>query len=191
MARRFVALRVTSWQRRRQLTPDQVTEVRAALDADTGSEYLADFAVHMALKPFVKSIEYWLLPVLYAAGLLSGAATAAGMLTLGPIARTAYTAGRIVQATARRRPRPWLALMVGVFPVVGNFAFPLEILRSGSSEGRGDTVARFIVLDGASLAARAIPIWGGRDTLTEHRLNHAADRLARMASRATGSTEPG
>ena len=53
-------------------------------------------------------------------------------------------------------------------------AFPFQIARSGREEG--DVVAQFIVYDGCALVGRRLPIWGGRDTLTEHRFNHLPDR---------------
>lgn len=70
-----------------------------------------------------------------------------------------------------------MALLVGALPVVGNFAFPLQILYS-STEGR-DHLARFILYDGCARLGEHLPIWGGRDTLTEHRFNRLPDLLPR------------
>jgi hypothetical protein len=60
---------------------------------------------------------------------------------------------------------------------VGNFAFPIQFLRSSRTED--DALARFLLYDGFARIGARVPIWGGEDSLTEHRLNRLADRIVR------------
>ena len=151
--------------------------LRSHLDKEDSATFATDFGVHLAIKPFVKGFEYWVCPLLYALGFLSEGAVALIMLTAGPAARSLYTGGRIVQNSLRGKERPWTALAVGAFPVVGNFAFPIQLLRSSREEE--DDLARFLLYDGFARVGARIPIWGGEDTLTEHRLNRLADHIVR------------
>ena len=91
--------------------------------------------------------------------------------------RTLYTAGRLVQAMLARHELPWIALVVGALPVLGNFAYPVQIVYSSREED--DVLAQFILYDGFSLIGAKLPIWGGRNTSTEHAFNHLPDRLVR------------
>jgi hypothetical protein len=103
------------------------------------------------------------------------------LLMGGAAARTLYTSGRWVQATIHGRERPWAALIVGVLPVVGNFAYPLQIVWSSTDEE--DDLARFILDDGFARLGAQLPIWGGEDTLTEHVLNRVPESVLRLRRR--------
>jgi hypothetical protein len=87
----------------------------------------------------------------------------------------------VVQNTIRGKERPWTALAVGTLPVVGNFAFPIQVLRSSRIEE--DDLARFLLYDGFARVGAGVPIWGGEDTLTEHTLNRMADRIVCLGKR--------
>jgi hypothetical protein len=177
LAERFVDSRLTLWRKRGQLSQTQAERLRNQLGREESSVYLADFGVHLAIKPFVKSTEYLLCPALYAAGVIDAVTLSLVWMSGGSVGRTAYTAGRMIQNLLRGRELPWTALWVGLFPVLGNLAFPLQIVRSGREDE--DTIARFLLYDGCSVIGRRIPIWGGPDTLTEHWINHWPDRLVR------------
>lgn len=177
LGRRFVAGRIAFWQSRGQLVESEGTRLRAQLGREESSTYLADFGVHLAMKPFVKSIEYLVCPALYAAGFIDEVTLGLIWMSGGSVSRTLYTAGRTLQNLVRRRELPWTALCVGVLPVVGSLAFPLQIVRSSREEE--DLVAQFILYDGCSVVGRRLPIWGGADTLTEHAFNHIPDRVVR------------
>ena len=68
-----------------------------------------------------------------------------------------------------------VSLVVGTVPVFGNLAYPLQLVASG--RGEKDILAQFILYDGFAAAGQALPIWGGKDTLTEHIVNRLPDRL--------------
>jgi len=173
LARRFVSYRINAWQRRGQLAAAEARALRERLAGEESSAYLTDFAVHLAIKPVVKSAEFFVLPVLYLRGWIDEGTLAIGILVAGAAARTLYTLGRLVQSYLAGRERPWVALGAGLVPVLGNLAYPLQIVASSHVEE--DRVAQFLLYDGCAALGRRIPIWGGRDTLLEHRFNHLPD----------------
>ena len=83
----------------------------------------------------------------------------------------------MIAALARGAPAPWVALIVGLLPVVGNLAFPLQLLYAGSV--RGVSIAKFLVYDVLALIGSGVPIWGCRDSLLEHWSNHLGDLLVK------------
>ena len=94
--------------------------------------------------------------------------------------RSAYTLWRIIQATIRGRERPWIALFTGLLPVVGNAAYPVQILYTSAE--RNHDVAKFILIDIFTTFGRKLPIWGGPDTQTEHFFNRIpVSCLSRLA----------
>ena len=164
-----VRRRLLHWRRRGMLDRAACARIRASMEAEQAAGYVADFGVHLAIKPAVKACTWAALPALA----LVGAAdhwVLLGLLAMsGALARTAYTTARCVRALARGQRAPWVALGAGVVPVVGNVAFPLQLLAAG--RGPSGDVARFLIQDVLSGVGRRLPVWGGPDTFTEHGLN--------------------
>ena len=177
LARDYSERRIEAWVERRQMSSEHADFLRSHLDQEDSATFATDFGVHLAIKPFVKGFEYWVCPALYALGFLSEGWLALVMLGAGPLARSLYTGGRIIQNSIQGKERPWTALAVGTLPVIGNFAFPIQLLRSSQTEE--DDLARFLLYDGLARVGARVPIWGGEDTLTEHRLNRLADHIVR------------
>lgn len=177
LAERFVTSRLRLWEARGQLEKHEATRLQQQLGREESSVYLADFGVHLAVKPFVKSFEYIVSPALFAAGVIDAVTLSVIMMSGGSAGRTVYTSGRLIQNLLRGRELPWTALWIGLIPVIGNLAFPLQIVRSGREDE--DTIARFILYDGCSVIGRRLPIWGGMDTLTEHWFNRLPDHVVR------------
>ncbi|MEZ4255699.1 MAG: hypothetical protein R3A78_08265 [Polyangiales bacterium] len=173
LTHRWIRHRIASWRVRRQLTPSQESALEASMTERDESVYLADFGVHLATKPFVKALEFWLLPVLLVRGTVDESTFLLLELTAGSAVRSVYTFGRLIQSLVTRAPPPWIAFWVGLLPVLGNFAFPIQLLYSG----RRDDVALFLVHDFAAAVGRYVPIWGGPDTLTEHLANRLVTPL--------------
>ena len=190
LSQKIVASRIDAWETRKQLLPHEATELRNHLESEESSAYLTDFGVHAILNPIMKIIEWLILPIFYINGLLSEAELGLAIVVAGPCARTIYTIGRWLQSFATGRELPWIALFTGFLPVVGNLAYPLQILYSSREEE--DILAQFILYEGASAIGRKLPIWGGKDTLTEHVFNHLPDYIVRgrkdVADRALGDT---
>ena len=79
--------------------------------------------------------------MLFAFGVINETVLALTLLSAGSIGRTLYTGGRLIQSTVHVRERPWVALVIGVVPVLGNFAYPLQIVYS-STESADDLAIR-------------------------------------------------
>lgn len=169
LAKEYVTLRVNRWHDRRQLTDEQVADLREHLEVEEATSYLPDFGVHLAIKPVLKITQYALLPLLWAAGLINEWHVGLYILFAGAAARSLYTGYRFAENTRRGQEKPWVALVVGVLPSVGNLAFPAQIIATSSHTQAH--VAQFILYDTFSSFGRFLPIWGGQDTLTEHFFN--------------------
>ena len=169
IGRVLVVHRIASWARRRQLFPHEARVLRLHVKSEEATEYLADFGIHLAIKPLIKFSQWVILPALHGAGVISLNTMMIGIVSGGLIGRTVYTLFRLIQMTMRGREKPWIALMVGCLPVVGNAAYPAQIIYTSTE--RDHDVARFILYDLFTWAGRALPIWGGPDTMTEHFFN--------------------
>ena len=169
LAREYVARRIENWRNRGQLRDDEAARLRDHLTSEESGSYITDFGLHVAIKPMVKFLAYVGIPSLVVLGVLGTSWIPITIIFGGAVARTCYTGGRFIQAVLRRREKPWIALGIGLFPVIGNLAYPLQIVHDGTS--RAHQLAQFILYDTFSQLGQNVPIWGGRDTLTEHILN--------------------
>ena len=183
LGRRFASRRVRAWTERGFLDAEQAAELRLGMSHTETAAYVTDCVMHLMLKPFAKILQYVVGPLLLLAGVTNAASTVALVVGGGALVRTLYTLGRLVQATLRGRPRPWVALGVGALPYVGNFAYPLQLVASGVSDR--DPLARFLLHDAAASLARRVPIWGGPDTGLEHWASRAASRFTRRGAPPT------
>ena len=179
LARRYTRGRIRGWQRRGQLTVTEASRLARLLRRCDDADYLTDFGVHLAMKPFYK-VAVWLgAPAAAQLGILPLLWVPAVIALGGPLSRTSYTLVRMATSWARRRPRPWVALVVGAFPVVGSAAYPLQLLASAQARGGDAALAGFVVYDTCTRPGTHLPIWGGPDTLVEHASNRLGDPLVR------------
>jgi hypothetical protein len=177
LAAQHVENRVEAWRERGQLDPDDADAVLDQLEDEGSSTYLTDFGAHLGLKATFQLAELTLLTLLVALGLVPVWLVAVVVALDGVLYRTLYTLYRSVREILARRRPPWLALLVGLLPLVGNLAFPAQMVWSAKE--REELVARFLVTDLFTRLGTRLPIWGGEDTLTEHLLNRAGHRLVR------------
>ena len=173
----YVNERIQQWVDRDQLQSNEANYLRNQLGHESTSPYLTDFFVHLGLKPIVESIRFFGLPSLYAVGAIDGTTLAVGVTFGGSICRTLYTSGRmaydrLMQDT--RNPR-LIALLVGMIPHFGNAAYPIQMIYSATSGSK--ELAEFLAYDTSSRVGEKIPIWGGKDTRTEHFFNHLPDSI--------------
>jgi hypothetical protein len=181
IARRYLVRRMRDWADRRFLTPRQSQRLCCELRSRKDSETLADFGVHLAIKPLVKLVQWCVLPVLCVTGVLAVPACLAILAALGATMRTLYTAGRCVQAAWCGDRPPWVALAVGLLPGLGNAAFPAQLVHDAR---RTDAhLPQFILYDTFARIGHAVPIWGGANSLIEGRMNRLADFFTRPAPR--------
>ncbi len=189
-ARRWARERIAAWERRGQLTRVEAQDLRGELGARgaavEASSYLPDFGVHLGLKATFQAVELTLLAVLTATGVLPVVWLAVILALDGALYRSGYTLWRISWATLRRRPRPWVALAVGVLPLVGVLAFPAQMVWSTRRGGAGGRVARFLVIHTVTSLGTRLPIWGGENTSTEHWMNRLG---AGVVSRVAGGAD--
>lgn len=180
-ARRLLERRVADWQARQQLTAHESDRLHEQLYSVDSSTYITDFAMHIAIKPFVKATQWGVVLPLATFGVIGP--LPAGLLLVfgGMLGRTMYTGYRILESTSNRYTKPWVALILGLVPVVGNAAFPMQILHA-SSLGQRCELAQFIVYDTLTQFGQLVPIWGGRDTYTEHFFNRVGDWVIRPRS---------
>jgi hypothetical protein len=177
LAHAYVRMRVDRWVHRGHLSRNEAQFLRDALHREAVGSYITDFGVHVAIKLPIKLLQWGLVPVLFASGLIGPTTSAALVAFGGMIGRTFYTLGRCVPALFRRERLPWIALGVGLVPVIGNAAYPVQIVsRSTEREGK---LAAFILYDSVTAVGELMPIWGGRDTGTEHRFNRLGDLFVR------------
>ena len=174
---RYLDRGIEHWKQRDQLSDEEAQILHAQVGSPGSSVYVTDFGIHIAIKPAVKAIQYWVLPALFAFGLLSGQALAVLIVTGGAIGRSSYTLWRILQSIKSGNKRPWIALVVGFFPIIGNLAFPIQMMYS--VRGKDEDLARFMIDDGFARMGRLLPVWGGEDTWTEHVFNRIPGNFRR------------
>ena len=179
LSRKYIAQRIDSWQQRGQLSAGHATRLRDYLDHEDTGSYLTDFGVHIAIKPFIKFTVWVIIPALLAAGVLTAVWAVTMIVFGGMIGRSLYTGGRSIQALSQGHRTPWIALLVGLMPVVGNLAYPAQIAYRGSE--REGKLAGFIMYDALSAIGAAVPIWGGRDTATEHWFNRVVTLIVQRS----------
>ena len=177
-AQRYVRRRALDWRSRGWIDREGAQALRASMVGNDAAEYIADFGVHLAIKPAIKLLTWGLVPLLALTGVVGSWWVVTFIAFGGAIGRTLYTLGRTLQSLGRGRRAPWVALLTGMAPVVGNVAYPLQLLAA--TRGGDGLLAKFLVHDILSGVGRRIPIWGGKDTLLEHRFN----ALARLVTRA-------
>lgn len=70
-----------------------------------------------------------------------------------------------------------IALTIGAIPELGNAAYPVQMIYSGSNADR--ELGKFFLYDFLTRIGQKVPVYGGRDTLTEHFFNHIPDIIVR------------
>ena len=173
--------RITDWEKRGQLSRKSADFLREQADRELASPYLSDFIILIGLKPLMNVVELFVLPALFAAGLINEAVLVLGVALGGIIYRTLYTLGRMIYERLmlpadKRHPR-WIALFVGMIPTFGNLAYPTQMVYAAGSKSL--ELSEFLMYDISTRIGAKIPIWGGKDTLTEHFFNHLPDVVIR------------
>jgi hypothetical protein len=180
IARNYVEGRIGAWHDRAQLTDEDAGRLRRELARNESATYLTDFGAHLGMKATFQTLELTVLAALAAAGMIGIAFVAIIIALDGLIYRSVYTLYRMAQAAAARQPLPWLALLVGLVPLLGSLAYPAQMVYSARE--REEPLARFTIYDTFTRLGTRLPIWGGKDTLVEHWFNRLAHRIARPAS---------
>jgi len=178
---KYLNKRIHEWEKRGQLNSTQAEYLRDQARHESASPYLADFIILIGLKPVTQVIELIVFPSLYAAGFISESFLAIGVTLGGIIYRTVYTLGKMIYEHIRfspseRHPRI-IALVIGAIPTIGNTAYPVQMIYSATT--RKKELAEFLTYDISTTIGEKIPVWGGRDTKTEHFFNRIPDIIIR------------
>jgi hypothetical protein len=180
IGRKYVRGRIREWRKRGQLADPDARTLLGELRRDRASAYLSDFGAHLGMKATFQLLEFTLFAALVAAGVLPVWFIPVVIALDGLIYRTAYTLYRMAREAVARRPLPWVALLVGFLPLLGTLAFPAQMIYSAKEQR--EHIARFILYDTFTRLGVKLPIWGGKDTLTEHTFNQWAHRVVRRSS---------
>ncbi len=160
LGRSMILSRVNSWDRDQRLTSQAAATLVQELDAPAVAEYVRGFGLHVGLKlltPLALSLK-----VGGAAASLASGNPFYFLLTLMllPILRTAVTLWRMV-ATQSPFADYRDALLVGILPVVGSLAYPVQM------HAKFPVLSNFLLRDFAARCGRWLPIYGGKDSRTE------------------------
>jgi hypothetical protein len=188
IGRKYVRGRIREWRKRGQLEECHARTLLGELRGDHSSAYLSDFGAHLGMKATFQLLEFTLFAALVAAGVLPVWLIPVVIALDGVIYRTVYTVYRMAREAAARRPLPWIALFVGFIPLLGSLAYPAQMVSS-AKDGSGN-VPRFILYDTFTRLGVKLPIWGGKDTYTEHVLNRTAHRIVQRGERKTTRASP-
>ncbi len=166
----YLKREIDKWHSRKFFTDKETKYLKDELKKDDISAYLTDFSIHIGIKPFVKFFAWVIMPIIIAAGFCNLQTGTIIILAAGPLARTAYTVWRMTHSLVKSRSHfPFIALIVGTLPVAGNLAYPVELFYQ--STGKKDMLAKFIAYSFSAKIGAKIPIWGGKDSETEHFFN--------------------
>ncbi len=174
LCRKYARRSIGHWVRYQRITQAQQKILMAELHDHEKSLWLADFGVHLAIKPLGYLLRFTLVPLLVHYELISLSAAGVLFVFMGNMLRTAHTLLRSVECLIKRLPVPWIAIAITPIPSIGTLAFPCQMLHSAR---KGHLISQMIIYETCSVAAAAIPIWGGRDNGWEHRANQFAHRL--------------
>ena len=176
VARWYLQKDIKKWFARKSISAEDRKFLLSELHKDDVSSYLTDFSVHLALKPVDQSITYFIIPIIVASFDIDLKVGVIAAVAVGPAIRTLYTLWRISHSLVKLRPQyPIIALIVGVLPVVGNLAYPAELFFRGSRNR--DFLAKFILFSFSAKIGAKLPVWGGKDSGTEHFCVRWASRL--------------
>ncbi|MFH0954320.1 MAG: hypothetical protein V1873_08320 [Verrucomicrobiota bacterium] len=178
ISRKFVRYGIGQWREGKRLTAEQVSILEAELTEKEANQYLADFGVHLAMKPVGYLVRLTVVPVLWQVGLISPHAAAVLFVFCGMILRVTYSFCRCVEDLVLRHPPAWLAMAIACVPTLGTLGYPCQMIHSAR---RGHLISQFIIYESCSTIAEHIPIWGGRDTGWDHLFNRLAHGLIHMS----------
>lgn len=184
----LIRSRIEHWRMNVRLSAQEAGSLNQQLESTAVDEYVRGFGLHIGLK--------LLLPVVMSLKIGGAAASVASgnpfyflfMLMLVPMLRTAVTLWRMT--ANRRSPAEFRhALLVGMLPVVGSLAYPVQMYARFSG------LSMFLLRDFASRAGCWFPVYGGKDSRIELLAIKSANIVAEIievwlaATRLSNSTQ--
>jgi hypothetical protein len=180
--RHLIRTCIRQWELAERITAREAIQLRSQLRGSDMDEYVRCFGMHMGLKLLLPLLT----PLKYGGGavsILSGNLWFLFFLLLMPACRTAITIWRMI---ASRRPlTDYLdALIIGVLPVFGSLAYPVQMYS------RYRELSAFLLRDSAARLGRWIPIYGGKDSRTEIAAIRCINIVAECLEIGLASTAP-
>ena len=167
---------INVWHKRKSINDAERSILLNELSNNDVSAYLTDFSIHLGIKPLVKSFTFGLLPIFTALGYISLPVAAILLLWSGPAVRTIYTLAQMANnLVAEKKNSRYIALVIGIFPIIGNLAYPIEFAYH--STGNKNLLAKYIAYAFTTKIGAKIPIWGGQDSEIEHFFNRLCHRI--------------
>ncbi len=176
LSRKVVMRGIDLWCSKNRITIEQKEALVLELHDNEKCIWLEDFGVHLVIKPLGYLLRFTLIPLLIHFNLISVGVAGILFVFMGNLLRTTYTVFRAMECMLKRRPIPWVALLVSPIPSIGTLAFPCQMFHSAR---KGHLISQMIIYESCSLGVVGLPIWGGRDNGWEHWANHIAHRLVR------------
>jgi hypothetical protein len=177
-SRNFVIKRIGEWEELGRITNKQKGSLEKELYLRESNQYLADFGVFLALKPFGYFVKLCIVPILLFYGLLSPEAVVFIFAFFSLSIRFLYAFIRALEDLIRHGSFPYIAVLVAPIPTLGTLAYPCQMVHSAR---KGHTVSRFIMYEVFSAIAKKIPIWGGYNSEIEYFLNRKAYKIIKAS----------
>lgn len=181
LAYRHIDKSIRRWEGEQRISQFESCQLMRDLDGLELGVYLQGFGTHLAIKamlPFVAPIKVGGV----AAFLANGNIWFLLPLVFAPLLRLAATLVNAIRFRQKCVPHMEAAL-ISPLPTVGSAAFPVQLFVSRPE------LSAFLMRNTASLLARRIPIYGGKDSRTELALIKIADYTVYAVRMITGFFE--
>ena len=158
---------VRSWQRDGRLQPGEYEQLTKRCASHELDEYSRCFGMHLSVKlasPLLAPLKIGG----FAAFAASGNPAYLLPLLVSPLLRTIITLTQMIR-NRRSGTAYGEALVVGMVPVLGTLAFPIQMYAADRA------LSTFLIRDAMARLSRMIPIYGGKDSRLEIFAIKAAD----------------
>jgi hypothetical protein len=171
---------IRDWEHSGRLNPGEHDVLQQSCESQELDEYARCFGMHLSIK-----LATPVLMPLKVGGFAAFAATGSFLYLLpmivSPVLRTLITLIRMVGRSGTGTAYGE-ALLIGVLPVIGNLAFPIQMY---SSHPR---LSIFLIRDAAARLSQLFPVYGGRDSRLEIAAIKFADIPVELLDIGTGIT---
>ncbi len=178
--REFVSKKISEWYDLGRLTKDESDILQTELHNEETNQYLADFGVFLAFKPFGYFVKLFIAPMLLATSVISNEVFVLIIAFYSIGIRTLYASLRFIEDAILHRSFPFIAILVAPIPTFGTLAYPCQMLHTARKEHK---ISQFIIYEICSTIAKKIPIFGGDNSEIEYLLNKLAFLIIKTADK--------
>jgi mRNA-degrading endonuclease RelE of RelBE toxin-antitoxin system len=170
----FVIRRIDEWRELNRISENESEMLKKELYLLESNQFLSDFGVFLALKPFGYFVKLFIIPFFLIYGWLSPETAVFIIVFFSLSVRFLYAFFRSLEDLLLHKSFPYIALLVAPIPSVGTLAYPCQMLHSAI---KGHTISQFIMYEVFSTISKKIPIWGGDNSEVEYFLNRCAYKM--------------